>query len=1034
MFPEPLARQLNKMIDTMDRFMTETDFYYQIADLDRSQAVRPDLDLSDWLALNDRTLRRNQGITWVRATFTVPAFCIDIPVSGSQLRIMTENGHALFAPLEVYVDGKCVLSEQAWMDFKCPEGIVSECAQPGEVHTVAFRFDFNEKCYWLNEFSLKIISDAVENNAQHLRSIQEELEYMAHYAGTESLLEKAYGLLDEAVQTGSVRAVREAEAHSRALFEGYRAQVKKNRIYLVGHAHIDMNWFWSMEETRDIVKRDFTTMIELMDRYPDFKFSQSQCATYDIAKEQCPEVYQKICRRAQENRWEVTASTWVEGDLNMVQGESIARQVLYAKAYLSTAFEETSHIMWCPDTFGHPATLPQILKQTGLDYYYHMRCGLGVGSHRDVGFPFLEDSAQTPVYWWNGPDGSRVLVCNTIYNRTLDTRGLLRASRRLNEMGVDKTMLTYGVGDHGGGPTIRDIEWVRTVRDFPTMPELYFSTSEEYYHEMETGDYALPERSGEINFVFDGCYTTHADVKRGNRLCEEKLMSVEKLLTIAQGYGMAYPADALRALWKRTLFNQFHDILDGSGVKDTYLFTAKEYHDILTQLEALEKEALFHLANHFGTGKTGSMIVFNPVGAPVSGTVRTPAMPGKQYHATGTNGENYPCQTDAGEVVIALKEIPASGICAFTLVQSDEEKSAGTVRADEAYYQIETPYYEIEICKANGQITTLYDRKNDWYVVRREESGWRLKKGVLNVLQVHMEEPTPMSGWTIGNVRTIHNLLDGAASEVITDGEVEIRIRFTHTFQASTIVQDIVIAPNSPQIRFETQVDWQEWGDFDRDAPMLKVYFAPAVENRDVVYEVPFGTVTRPADDSEYPSLNWVDIGDPTHGFALLNDCKHGHRCRGNGLEMTLIRSGWLPDQKSDVGEHRFTYAILPHLGTWKDAGIITAAQALNQPMRVVASTGHDEKPFSLFSMDARYAVLSGVKLAEDGKDLIARIYNPQANKDTLTLTCGFTAGSAMAVDLLERPLGEVELTDGEKIVLHLNGYEIKTLRIVRVG
>lgn len=1031
MFPQSLEQKLNHMLEALDQFMLGTGFVYKIEDLDRAEAVRPDLDTSDWLPLNDRKLKRDQGVTWVRASFVVPESCLDVPVAGSQLRVMTETGHAMFAPLEVYIDGKLALSERAWMDFKCPEGIVSEQARSGQAHTVAFRFDFNEKCYWLNNFSLRIISDAVEQNAMHIRSIVEELKYMQGYEGTAEPLSRAYKMLEDAADTGSVLAVRQAEAECRALFEGFRGQVKRNRVYLVGHAHIDMNWFWSMEETREIVARDFATMTNLMDEYPDFKFSQSQCATYDFARTDSPEVFDKIKTRAAEGRWDVTASTWVEGDLNMVQGESLVRHVLYAKQFLKDHFQTLPRIMWCPDTFGHPATMPQILKKTGIDRYYHMRCGLGVGSHEDQGFQSLEDSRQTPVYWWIGPDGSRVLVVNTVYNRTIDTRGILRASQRMNEFACDRAMLAYGVGDHGGGPTRRDIEWVRTIRDFPTVPEIQFATTDEYYGAIEAGGYDLPERPGEMNFVFDGCYTTHADVKRGNRLCEQKLQAAEALCLIARDYGMEYPAEQLRALWKRTLFNQFHDILDGSGVKDTYRFTAREYEDILAQLDELEGAAARRIAERVGTGASCSFVAFNPSGFEASGTVRVAIEDGKRYRAAGLQGEHYPCQIEDGEAIVALENVPAFGALPFSLEEGASDASETHVTGDGKYYHVTTKYYEIEIQKDNGQITTLYDRENDWYVVRRETIGWRLKKGVLNALQVHMEEPTEMSGWTIGNIRDVHTLLSGAASRVIADGASEIRIRFEHRFMESEIRLDIVIQPDSRVIRFEAEIDWKEWGDFDRDAPMLKVYFAPDVQNTGAAYEVPFGVVTRPADDREYPALGWVDVSDGAHGFALLNDCKHGHRCRGNALELTLIRSGWLPDQKSDVGAHKFTYAILPHMGCWREAGVPAAAQALNRPLIAEAALGCGAG-FSLASLESGAAILSGVKLSEDGKDLIARVYNPTETAAEAVLMLGFDASTVTSCDLLENPEGEGAPISGRKLALSLKPYEILTLRVAR--
>ena len=1030
-FPTALEKRLLAMLEPLQKFGMDTEFVYKIADLNPTEASAPDYDDGDWAPLTDRILKRDQGVTWIRTRVTVPEKCADLPIEGSQLRVTAENGRYFFAPIDIYIDGRLALRERSWMDFKNPEGILTESAVPGQVHTIAMRFDLNEKCYWLNDIALQILSDRVDENIAHVRSIIAELKYMEHYEGTAPLLEKAYALLEAAADTGCILKVREAEEQSRALFEGYREQVKKNTVSLCGHAHIDMNWFWSMEETRDIVKRDFTTMTHLMEKYPDFTFSQSQCATYEIAREDCPEVFEKIQKYAGEGRWDITASTWVEGDLNMAQGGAIVRHVLYSKEYLAQHFSKLPKIMWCPDTFGHPGTIPQILKKTGLDRYYHMRCGLGVGSHEDNGVPdvwsFIADSRHTPVYWWKGLDGSRVLVCNTQSNRTIDTRGLLLASLRMNSFGLDNAMLTYGVGDHGGGPTERDLHWVNVIREFPTVPTIKFSTTDAYYSEIEAGDYDLPERSGEMNFVFDGCYTTHADVKRQNRLCEEGLMAVEKLYAFAAQYGVAYPYDELRKYWKKTLFNQFHDILDGSGVKDTYKFTREEADEVLAGVDRLTQKAMAELAGRFGSKEGRAYLLFNPTGFARSETVELPVEVGKQYAAEDGSGKKLLCQVDGDRAKVYVENMPASGLTTVVL-KEQAAAPAGRITDDGSYYHIVTPLYEIEICKANGQITTLYDIQRDWYVVNREVIGWRLKKGVLNSLQVHMEEPTAMSGWTIGNVRTVHNLLDGAQSEIVCDGEAESRIRFTHHFMDSTIWQEIVVRPNEPEIRFETRVDWKERGDFDRDAPTLRVYFAPDILNPGkATYEIPFGTIERSCTDNEYPALNWVDLSDESHGFAILNDCKYGHKCRGNAMELTLIRSGWLPDQTSDIGMHEFTYAILPHDGDWRQGNVIAAGQAINQKPAVVLAAGAEPVRESLVEVEG--GVLSNLKRAESGDGMVLRVYQPGGDATELVVRLNREFSRAEEQDMLEHPIAELALKD-RCIRIPLSPYEVKTIKI----
>ncbi|MGI6690204.1 MAG: alpha-mannosidase [Christensenellales bacterium] len=1035
-FPKALEEKLLALIAKLKQFGVETEFVYKIDDLDPDQACLPSYDDSDWAPLVDRVMQRDQGITWIRAKVTVPDHCEDIPVEGSQLRISAENGHPYFAPLDIYVDGKLILTERSWMDCKCPEGIVSQSAVPGNVHTIAMRFDLNEKCYWLQNFTLQIISDRVKEYEMHIASIIEELKYMEHFKGTSELLEKTYALLDTAANTGHILKVYDALVEARAIFESYREQTKKNVVSLIGHAHIDMNWFWSMEETRDIVKRDFTTMTNLMEKYPDFRFSQSQAATYEIAQEDCPEVFAKMQKYEQEGRWDITASSWVEGDLNMAHGEAIVRHVLYSKEYLKKHFDKLPEIMWCPDTFGHPGTIPQILKKTGLNRYYHMRCGLGVGSRADSGYPdewaYLRDSKNPPVYWWVGLDGSRVLVVNSQYNRDLDTRGILRASLRMKDFGVDNAMVTYGTGDHGGGPTERDIQWVHVMQEFPTTPTIQFSTTDAYYSYIEAGDFPLlPVRYGEMNFVFDGCYTTHADIKRQNRLCEAGLISVEKLYTIAAQYGVEYPYDELRKYWKKTLFNQFHDILDGSGVKDTYRFTSEEAAEVLGGVDRLTKAAMMKLAEKFGAKDGKAYLIYNPTGFIRNETVELPVEKGKTYVAVDQNGKALLCQVDGEVAKVYVEGIPASGMTIIVLKEDAKEgikEAVNRIETNDQYYIIKTPLYEVEICKKNGQITTLYDIKRDWYIVRREQIGWRLKKGVLNSLQVHMEEPTAMSSWTIGNVRTVHNLLDGAESEIICDGEVESRIRFTHHFMDSTIWQDIIVRSNEPEIRFETKVEWNEWGDFDRDAPMLRAYFAPDIQDTSkAAYEIPFGVIERPCMDNEYPALNWIDMSDEKHGFALLNDCKYGHKCRGNAMELTLIRSGWLPDQTSDIGIHEFTYAILPHCGDWQKGNVIAAGQAMNQQIAVTPACGTEPACGSLIEVEG--GVLSNVKRAEAGDGMILRIYQPTNQNTNLVIRLKSIADNAEEMDMLEKKVGDVEIVDS-CIYLPLDPYEIKTIKI----
>jgi alpha-mannosidase len=772
-------------------------------------------------------------------------------------------------------------------------------------------------------------------------------------------------------------------------------------------------------------------MTALMEEYPDCKFSQSQCATYLIEERQNPEVFGKMRKFAEKGQWDITASTWVEGDLNMASGESIARHVLYSKKYLREKFGVEPRIMWCPDTFGHPGNLPQLLKKSGLDYYFHTRCGIGVDQALQGGFDYALDAHHVPLYWWRGQDGSRVLSGNLVYGREFSTRGVLRMSTAMRErFQYNKCMFVFGVGDHGGGPTRRDIAWMREISRFPTVPTLVFSTTKEFYDEVVLDNPpGLPERCGEMNFVFDGCYTTHADIKYYNRRCENDLEAVEGLCAMASLTGFRYPTEELEALWRKALFNQFHDILDGSGVKDTYLFSDGEARQVLSGLEEIAQSALSFLANNVAVQKGAGtpVIAYNPSFAKRDDCIFVPVE--GDFSARDEHGATLPSQK-SGNGTLVFASLPPMGYRVIYLTARECEPFSA-IREDGDYYNISTVFYDIEIHKGSGRITTLYDKRASRYVVRRETIGWRLKNGCLNTLEVHYEEPTDMASWTIGSVRGVKSLIDGAKADIVEDGAVRKRIRFEHTFDSSVLRQDILIYPGSQRIDFETHVDWQEYGDFNRDAPMLRASFSPDIRNTTAVYEIPFGVIERFPGDYECPALRFADISGEGYGFALLNDSKYGYKCCGNRMELTLIRSGWLPDQKSDVGPHHFTYSILPHQGDYLEGDVSAQAAFLNNPVRAAAMSADGEaaSSASFFAPDLARVPVCGVKRSEDGADIVVKLYNTSDERVRTEVKTCFAIGGVAECDFLEQPITEVVRFGENSFEVELGAREIRSYR-----
>jgi len=335
---------------------------------------------------------------------------------------------------------------------------------------------------------------------------------------------------------------------------------KTYTIHCVGHAHIDMNWMWSWPETVAVTGDTFLTVLKLMEEFPDFCFTQSQASVYAIAKDYLPELFEQVRRRVAEGRWEIAAVHWVEGDKNLASGESLARHMLYTRRFVAESFglsPEEVPLDWEPDTFGHAATIPAIVSRGGVRRYYLCRGG---------------KFAKPPVFRWKGPDGSEILVNleTTWYNDHLGTHNAPAMLAFCEKTGLRDWMCVYGVGDHGGGPTRRDIHRAHEMDAWPIYPSFRLATTRRYYDVVEKHAAELPELEGELNFEFTGCYTSQSRIKRTNRLAEHLLEFAESAAVLAwRAAGRQYPAERLRAGWIDTIFSHFHDILPGSGVRET---------------------------------------------------------------------------------------------------------------------------------------------------------------------------------------------------------------------------------------------------------------------------------------------------------------------------------------------------------------------------------------------------------------------------------------------------------------------------------
>ena len=360
---------------------------------------------------------------------------------------------------------------------------------------------------------------------------------------------------------------------------------KQYQVICVAHAHIDMNWMWRWDETVAITLDTFRTMLDLMQEYPDFTFSQSQASVYQIVEQYDSDMLDEIRDRVREGRWEVAAATWVEADKNMPNGESHARHLLYTRRYLTELLDLQEHnfqLDYEPDTFGHHSNVPEILADGGVKYYYHCR---GDKSHL--------------LHRWVSPSGRSIIVYREPdwYLGYIEPTLALYAPSFCQKYGMDSILKVYGVGDHGGGPTRRDIERLQDMATWPVFPTIRFGTYAEYFEKVAQVADQLPEVSGELNFIFTGCYTSQSRIKKANRLSEASLRTAETFCALAALNGMVYPVEKFAQAWKNTLFNQFHDIIPGSGVIDTREHALGLFQETLAIASSQKRRALRSLTN-----------------------------------------------------------------------------------------------------------------------------------------------------------------------------------------------------------------------------------------------------------------------------------------------------------------------------------------------------------------------------------------------------------------------------------------------------
>ncbi len=791
----------------------------------------------------------------------------------------------------------------------------------------------------------------------------------------------------------------------------------------IGHTHIDVAWWWTVAQTEEKTCRSFSTVLRLMEQYPNYKFMSSQPQLYVFLKARYPELFEQIKQRVAEGRWEPEGGMWVEADCNLTSGESLVRQFIYGKRFFKDEFGVDNRILWLPDVFGYSGALPQIMKQCGIDYF--MTTKLAWNQINKIPYD---------TFLWRGIDGTEVLThlvttldlgqdptknFFTTYNGQLHPDAIMGGWQRYQQKDINNDILiSYGYGDGGGGPT-RDmletsIRMEKGIEGIPKVRQAFARTFFDELAERVSGNRRLPTWEGELYFEYHrGTLTSMARNKRGNRKSELGMMDLE-LLSVLAADKVAYQKEEMDALWRVILINQFHDILPGSAIHEVYEVTKGEYASIAEKIAAMKAERLAALTPA-GEGVT----VFNTTGFARNDVV---TLPGVQAEALADEtGRTYPVQKTADGAVVYLENLPSKGRKGFAKVGSAAAASPFTLSADS--HTLDTPFYTVRFDET-GRIASMFDKDARREVFQDGQTG--------NAMRVFEDKPIYYDNWDIDNFYTekFWEVTDLKEFTWTENGPVRATLHLVRNFSHSTICQDIHFYANLRRVDFVTTVDWHE------HQSLLKVFFPANVHTDQATFEIQYGNLTRKTfsntswDRARFESCGqkWCDVSEGHYGVSVLNDCKYGHSVKDGCIGLTLIKSGIEPNPVTDQEVHHFTYALFPHQEGWQAGGTVRQAFFLNQPALVTAG-GTADAGESLASVDVPNVVLETIKQAEDGDGVILRMYECENALTPVTLTWAKPFTSAEAENCIEQKTGEVEVS-GNQIRFTIKPYEVKTIRI----
>lgn len=1038
-----VVSRLTGVVSRMEKMVSQPVRKWQMSDkMTKEEALDPKTDKKRFRAAGIGYFWSNPQTIWLRAMYTVPDNILNIPVAGTNVSIVAnieEYG-------EIYVNGELRQS------FHRSTGrvTITDSAKPGEKFFIVVMASRREDEAGLIR-NLSIDYEVLRDVNVRVKAFVESfgpLDRLVEFSGEDP--KKWAPLLDSAADTIDMKALeegRKADFYASLdkcveILAPISAVVKKYSLLLVGYSHIDPAWLWDRSEGEHIVVRGTSEkVLDLQKEFPDFVYVMNQMHCYRWMENDYPDLFARMRQAVLDGKWEPVGAQWVEPDGNLPQGESFVRQFMYGRKYSKEKFDYISTIGWTPDSFGYNWSIPQILIKSDMRGFVSQK----ISWNDTTRFPYH-------VFWWESPDGSRVLTYfpQGGYGESVDGGKMVTELINMHQQhGLDSSLVIFGIGDHGGGIPRDYAERAYALRESPIYPKIEFVTVEEIFNRMIEADKTLnfPTWDSELYLEYHrGTYTTQAKTKNNNRRNELRLLNAERFNSIAVIAGGAeYPFDKIEEAWKILLFNQFHDILPGSSITPVYKDADADHAWIAGQAAEATQPALDAIAGQAMTsGKGDPLVLFNGLSWTRDGLVELDLDSAAQVTITNEAGEEVPAQIiDKGDgkkaALFMARSLPPLGFAVYHAAPG-AAKGVANRPLSVGGTTMENEYLKVTVDPKTGWVSSIYDKKNNREVLESGKYAFQL--------QAYKEKDssdawdprfTPDGSGIIPPPGSLMNMPDAEEVKIVESGTVRVTIASRRKFGGkSEFRQFISLVEGSPIIYARLEADWHETNVF------LKSAFNLALKSDYAAFEVPYANIRRsskrdtPAERAQWEvsGHRWADYTDATlnYGATLLSFSKYGFDVKDNVLRMTMLRCPTGPDPLADRGFHSIPYALYPHAGDWPDADIPLRGQEYNDPIIVQktdAHTGTLGTRHSFFASRADNVVISTVKRAENGEGFIIRLVETEGRDGTAVISLPAAPKKVSETNLVERELGDLPLPKGDTLEVPVGHYEIKTIRVV---